>query len=89
MRRANILIQGQVQGVCYRAHAAEMGQRLHLHGYVRNVSNGDVRAIVEGDDEAVSAFVAWCYEGSPQAYVEEVRVTDEAYVGDLEPFAIR
>jgi acylphosphatase len=89
MRRAAIVIKGQVQGVYYRAHAVDVAREHGLQGWVSNVSNGDVEAVVEGPDEAVQAFVAWAYEGSPASYVEEVFVTEQPYVGDLGPFEVR
>jgi acylphosphatase len=89
MRRSAVLIKGQVQGVFYRAHAVDVARGRDLRGWVRNLSNGDVEALVEGPDEAVQAFVAWAYDGSPAAYVEEVFVTEQPYVGDLGDFEIR
>jgi acylphosphatase len=89
MRRAAIVIKGQVQGVYYRVHAVEVAQQYGLRGWVRNVSNGDVEALVEGPDADVQAFIAWAYEGSPASYVEEIAVAEQDYVGDLGPFEVR
>jgi acylphosphatase len=89
MRRSAIVITGRVQGVFYRAHALEEGQRLQLRGWVRNAVNGDVEALVEGPDDAVAAFITWCHQGSPAASVQRVHVTDQPVAGDLDAFAIR
>lgn len=89
MRRVTVVIKGQVQGVYYRAHAVDVARDHQLRGWVQNLGNGDVEAVVEGPEADVQAFIAWAYQGSPASYVEEVFVTEQAYVGDLGPFEVR
>lgn len=75
--RRRVLASGLVQGVSYRAYALDEAVRLGLQGWVRNRRDGRVEALVEGSDEAVLAFVAWCRRGSPASRVSGVAVEDD------------
>jgi acylphosphatase len=75
--RVRLLIQGTVQGVWYRKHAADEAIRLGLTGWVRNLPDGRVEAAAQGPQEAVDRFVAWCRQGPPLARVTAVEVHDE------------
>jgi acylphosphatase len=72
--RATLLITGSVQGVFFRSSAMEEAQRLGLSGFVQNLPDGAVEAVVEGQETAVEQFVAWCRVGPTAAKVEDVRV---------------
>lgn len=77
-----VVISGRVQGVSYRAYAQQAALRLGVRGWVRNLPDGRVEAVVVGP-QAVD-FVNWCRRGSPQAVVREVQteeVADEGWVG--------
>ena len=87
-RRASLKIRGKVQGVFYRESARAEAQRLGLTGWVRNISDGSVEAVVEGAPEAIDAFVAWCHRGPPQARVTGVERADEAARGEFSTFTV-
>jgi acylphosphatase len=74
MARANILVQGLVQGVFYRASAMERAQGLNIAGTVKNLADGSVELTVEGSRYAVEDFIAWCRNGPPAARVDDVTV---------------
>ena len=89
-KAVHLLISGKVQGVFYRATAAEMARKLGLAGWVRNLPDGHrVEAVVQGDDEAVEAFIRWCWQGPPAARVERVEVEPWSFDPELEGFEIR
>ena len=88
MIRVHLLIQGEVQGVCYRATTREEAERLGLKGWVRNLDSGDVEAEVEGPEEIVEEFIRWCRKGPPAASVSDVKVTGLDYRGELRGFGI-
>lgn len=71
-----IVIHGQVQGVYFRASARDTAEKLDLKGYVKNEPGGDVLVEVEGEAEAVSAFVDWCHQGPPSARVTSVQTSE-------------
>jgi acylphosphatase len=88
MIRARIVVSGRVQGVYFRASARDVARARRVSGWVRNRLDGDVEAQVEGEEDAVQAFVAWCHDGPPGAYVTDVKVTAEPYTGEFQGFRI-
>ena len=75
--RAHVFITGRVQGVFYRATTRDTARKHGVDGWVKNLDDGRVEAVFEGDRDAVEAMVAWCHEGSPSASVDDVSVTYE------------
>jgi acylphosphatase len=67
------LILGKVQGVFFRQSARIEAERLGLHGMARNLANGSVEVIAQGDAAALDALHAWLKKGPSQARVDEVR----------------
>ena len=74
-QRRTIRVFGRVQGVFFRASARDQARRLGLAGVARNEPDGSVFVEVEGDEQALAEFVAWCHHGPPDARVERVEVT--------------
>jgi acylphosphatase len=86
--RTRIVISGRVQGVYFRASAREVARAQGLSGWVRNRVDEAVEVVVEGDEAAVQAFITWCHDGPPGAYVSDVQVTTEAYTGEFQGFRV-
>ncbi|MBL8952427.1 MAG: acylphosphatase [Myxococcaceae bacterium] len=86
--RAHLVISGLVQGVSYRASARFEAQRLKLTGWVRNLANGDVEAVAEGDPADIEQFVTWCRRGPEEARVESVKYAPAAATGEFSTFAV-
>jgi acylphosphatase len=86
--RARVVISGRVQGVYFRASAGDMARAQRLSGWVRNRREGDVEAVVEGQEDAVQAFIVWCHDGPPGAHVTAVEVTMEPYAGEFHGFRV-
>ena len=75
--RARVFVSGRVQGVYYRAKTRDAARARNVDGWVRNLRDGRVEAVFEGDNSAVESMVEWCHTGSPAATVEDVDVTYE------------
>jgi len=88
-RRVRVVISGLVQGVFFRDSARRQAERLGVTGWVRNLPDGRVEAVFEGDSAWVRELVQWCHRGPPGAEVEEVSVVEEPYRGEFDRFAIR
>jgi acylphosphatase len=89
MKRVHVFISGRVQGVFFREYTRRKAEELGVKGWVRNLSDGRVEAVFEGEDEAVDEIVRWCWEGSPYSNVSNVEAREEAYTGEFERFEIR
>lgn len=87
--RAHLRIYGLVQGVFFRANMRRRALELGVTGWVRNLPDGSVEAVVEGDEDAVRELIAWAHEGPPLARVERVDVEWEEYRGEFRDFRIR
>lgn len=68
------VVTGQVQGVSYRIYAQEAATGLDLVGYIRNVSDGSVEVVAQGQSTVLKEFVEYLHEGSLMAQVENVAV---------------
>ncbi len=86
--RAHLFISGRVQGVNFRWYTQDKAQELGLTGWVRNLWDGRVEAIFEGEEKAVRDAVAWCHIGPSSARVDNVEVTYEEPTGDFNSFRI-
>ncbi|MFA5701788.1 MAG: acylphosphatase [Desulfuromonas sp.] len=73
--RARIQVEGLVQGVGYRAYAAKVATRLGLSGWVRNLLDGSVEALLEGEERLVQEAITACRLGPPHARVERISIT--------------
>ncbi|MBN1420347.1 MAG: acylphosphatase [Planctomycetes bacterium] len=80
--RAHVVIEGRVQGVCFRFETREEAECLGLAGWVRNLPDGTVEAVLEGPRDAVERMVTWCRQGPPLARVTRVDVAWEAPRGE-------
>lgn len=87
--RAHLLISGRVQGVFYRAFTREAASYLGLCGWVRNLPDGRVEAIFEGNREDIEEIINQCYSGPPGARVDNIDVSWEEYKGEFQDFGIR
>jgi acylphosphatase len=86
--RSHLVIHGLVQGVSFRAYAREEARKLELTGWVKNLTNGDVEAVAEGDPKSLAAFADWCQKGPPEARVVSVKVDSAPATGEFQSFAI-
>ncbi len=87
--RKHVWVAGRVQGVFFRRFTWEHAQRLGVRGWVRNLMDGRVEAVLEGDDQAVRELIGLLREGPPAAHVTHIEVVDEPYTGEFSDFEIR
>ena len=68
--------------------ASDEARRLQLTGYVKNLSNGDVELVCEGEREALEAFIAMLHNGPKMAHVENVHFAWLNATGEFTNFSI-
>ena len=86
--RVELRIVGRVQGVFYRASARARARVLGLTGYARNLDDGAVEVVAEGDEESLERLVAWCRIGPSAARVTRVDVTRAPATGEFAGFDV-
>lgn len=74
-------VSGRVQGVFFRQATAEQAERLELHGWVRNLGDGRVEVLCEGEAAAVRELASWLEQGPPRAEVTRVELQEQPLQG--------
>jgi acylphosphatase len=87
--RAHVIVHGLVQGVWFRASTKDEADRLGVNGWVRNLPDGSVEAVFEGEKKKVEEIVGWCHRGPSGANVRDVEIVWEPYRRELDQFDIR
>jgi acylphosphatase len=86
--RAHVFIRGKVQGVYFRQNTRIVATRYGVMGWVRNLKDGRVEAVLEGDEMDINRVIEWCYAGPPKAAVDDVDVKYEKYTGEFREFKV-
>lgn len=74
-------ISGRVQGVNFRQATAEQAEHLDIDGWVRNLADGRVEVMFEGDEVAVAELARWLALGPQAAEVTALELQDQALQG--------
>ncbi|HBO68995.1 MAG TPA: acylphosphatase [Deltaproteobacteria bacterium] len=86
---AHVVVSGKVQGVFFRASTREVASGCGVRGYVRNLPDRRVEAVLQGEPAAVERVIAFMSEGPPGALVTEIRVDWRAPSADFPEFDVR
>ncbi|HJX59241.1 acylphosphatase [Candidatus Woesebacteria bacterium RBG_19FT_COMBO_47_8] len=87
--RAHLYVEGRVQGVFFRDWTKKRSQELTLTGWVSNLADGKVEAVLEGSKGKVKEMVKSCQAGPRLAKVIHVDVVFEKATGEFSDFEIR
>ncbi|MFL6308818.1 MAG: acylphosphatase [Nitrososphaera sp.] len=87
--RAHVFIRGKVQGVYFRQNTKQVATKHKVNGWVRNLLDGRVEAIFEGDSIDVNKVIEWCHVGPPNSIVDDVEVRLEKYNDEFASFTIK
>lgn len=82
------MISGRVQGVFFRDNTRRWASSLGLSGWVRNLPDGRVEALVEGEKEKIQSLEGRLREGPPMSRVENVHTEWHEYSGEFSVFSI-
>ena len=88
-RRIRLIICGRAQGVWYRGSAQEIAGELGLTGWVRNLGDGSVELVAEGESSSLEALKVWCREGPPLARVHDIFEEQLTPCGEPATFEVR
>jgi acylphosphatase len=86
--RRRVIVSGLVQGVNFRAYTRAAARKAAVTGWVRNLANGTVEAVFEGESANVNEMVAWCWKGPSFSRVAHVDVHEEEPSGEIKELGI-
>ena len=87
-QRVRVFVKGKVQGVFFRQALKVKAIQNDVFGWVRNLDDGRVEAVLEGDGESVNTLVEWCHGGPANARVEDVDIKNEKYSKEFSKFDV-
>ena len=88
MVRRRVVVHGRVQGVFFRDECRREAAGRGVNGWVRNLPDGTVEAVLEGEHPDIDAMVSWCGRGPDAAVVDRVESYEEEPEG-LRGFTVR
>ena len=83
-----ISITGLVQGVFFRREITDLAHRLGVNGLVRNLRDGSVEVLAEGERKSLEDLIHFCRIGPPRARVKNLNVDWSDYTGEFRGFKI-
>ena len=86
---AHVFVTGRVQGVFFRLETKRNADRHNVKGWVRNLPDGRVEAVFEGEKDAVETLIAFCKHGSSGAKVTNLELTWKPYTGTFDRFRVK
>ena len=87
--RAHVIFHGRVQGVWFRASTRDIAVREGVRGWVRNLPDGTVEAVLEGSDEAVAKVLTQCRNMPSPARVDSMDVERSPSKEEFSGFKVR
>ena len=87
-KRVHIFVKGKVQGVYFRQGMKDIAEKKNVTGWVRNLQDKRVEAVLEGKDMDVNSVIEWSHMGPPNAIVDNVEIINENYMSNFSKFEI-
>ena len=88
LKRLRVVLQGRVQGVGFRYYATDLARQLQLVGTCRNLRNGDVEIVAEGEEGALEALLVHLKNGPRTAHINNMIVVWLPATGEYRGFRI-
>jgi len=86
--RVHVFIEGDVQGVNFRYYTWQKAKQFNVFGWIKNLRDGRVEAVFEGEEDAVEELLDFCRQGPSAATVSDVVVKREDWRGEFKDFKI-
>ena len=87
--KVHIFVSGRVQGVFFRYETQEKAREFGVTGWVRNLPDGRVEAVFEGERVKVKEMLKWAEKGPSGAIVDHLDAVWEGYRGEFQDFEVR
>ncbi len=89
LKRIHIFVTGRVQGVFFRQSTRVMAIKNNVNGWVRNLGDGRVEIVAEGQESNINALAEWCKTGPANSRIDEFELIDENSTGEFKIFEVR
>ena len=89
LKRIHIFVIGRVQGIFFRQSTRVIAIKNNVNGWVRNLDDGRVEIVAEGEKQNIDNLVNWCKTGPANSRVDEFELLDENYTDEFENFEVR
>ena len=87
-KRVHLFVKGKVQGVYFRQGMKDVAEKKNVTGWVKNLQDKRVEAILEGKEDDVNSVIEWSQVGPPNAVVDDVEIINENYMDEFSKFEI-
>ena len=87
-QRVHIFISGKVQGVFFRQALKVIAKKNNVVGWVRNLPDKRVEAILEGDSKSVNLVVEWAKIGPANSHVDDIQISNEEFQNEFSTFEV-
>ena len=87
-QRVRLFVTGRVQGVFFRQSLKAKSIQNDVFGWVKNLQDGRVECLLEGNEENISILVEWANSGPANAIVENVEVHNEKFDNEFTKFDV-
>ena len=87
-KRLHLTISGRVQGVFYRDTTKKLAQELKLTGWVKNLANGYVEVVAEGEKEQLNKLLEFCKDGPKEAFVNDIKIEWHEFKKEFKEFEV-
>ena len=88
-KRVCLVVHGRVQGVCFRMTVRDKAEEEGITGWIRNLPDGSVGAVFEGESSAIDSLLNFCHRGPPFSRVDNVDLHEEQWSGEFDSFSVR
>ena len=87
-QRVHLLVSGKVQGVFFRQALKVVAKKNNVLGWVKNLKDGCVEAILEGDNKSINSVIEWTRIGPANSRVDDIEVSNEEFKNEFSTFDV-
>ena len=87
-QRVHLLVSGRVQGVFFRQALKVIAKKNNVLGWVRNLADKRVEAILEGDGKSVNSVIEWAKIGPANSHVDDIEINNEEFKNEFSTFEV-
>ena len=87
-KRVHVFVTGRVQGVFFRQATKVIAIKNNVTGWVRNLDDGRVEILIEGENKSVDSVIEWCNYGPANSRVDSIEVNNEEFKNEFSTFEV-